>query len=70
MKVHIKKVYAKHPLLPQGMAAWLRADTDYVTVWVKDRNLATILDEDEAAKLVPELRRNRPDDCYEIVPLD
>ena len=70
MKVHIKKVYAKHPLLPHGMEAWLQSDTEHGTIWVRDRNAATMLEKEEAGKLLPELRRNRPDDSYEIVPLD
>lgn len=70
MKVQIKKIYAKHPLLRDGTAAWLQADSEFGTVWVRDRSAATMLEKEEAEKLLPELLRNRPDDSYEIVSLD
>lgn len=68
-KVVIKKTFAKNTGFPGGVV-WFHADLPDSHVWLFDRHGATSMDREAAEKLLVELKRNRPDDAYEIVALE
>lgn len=68
-RVHIKKTYGKGAMFP-GAVVWFKEETELSNVWWFDRAGATPLELDHAVKLMDSLQRSRPQDVYELVPLD